>query len=296
MNNPSPENLVRRLPIWQGPITLDVLKGGVSNVSFRISDGLGHYVARVGRDYPFHLVFRDAEVAASRAAFDAGLSPEVIYAGPGVMVVRALAARTYAEADVQANAARCVEIIRRCHREMGKCIAGRAGVFWVFQVNRHYARLLKEAGHVHAPDLPAWMATLDQMELAQVPLPIVFGHHDLLCGNFLDDGARIWLIDWEYAGFGTAMFDLACMASNNQFTEQQEALLLEQYFERAPDEALARAFYAMKCAAALREAMWGMVSEIHLPHTGIDYVAYAHEYLGRYAAVLARYHERFAHA
>jgi thiamine kinase-like enzyme len=296
MNGLLPEDLVRALPIWQGPVMLEVLKGGVSNVSFRVSDQSGQYIARVGRDYPFHLVFRDAEVTASRAAFDAGLSPEVTYAAPGVMVVRALAARTYAEADVQANAQRCVEIIKRCHREMGRRILGRAGVFWVFQVNRHYARLLQDAGQRHVPDLTQWMAALDETERAQVPLPIVFGHHDLLPGNFLDDGARLWLIDWEYAGFGTAMFDLACMASNNQFTEQHEALLLEQYFERTPNEALLRAFYAMKCAAALREAMWGMVSEIHLPHTGIDYIAYADEYLGRYAAVLASYHERFGTA
>jgi thiamine kinase-like enzyme len=296
MDVQSPEQLVRSLPIWQGPITLDMLKGGVSNVSLRISDGAGQFIARVGRDYPFHLVYREAEVAASRAAFEAGLSPEVVYTAPGIMVVRAVDARTYAEADVRANAMRCVEMIQRCHREMGKRIMGRGSVFWVFQVNRHYGRLLEEAGHRHVPDLPGWMATLDQMEQAQVPLPIVFGHHDLLPGNFLDDGARIWLIDWEYAGFGTAMFDLACMASNNQFTEQQETLLLEQYFERKPDEALSRAFYAMKCAAALREAMWGMVSEIHLPHTGIDYIAYAREYLGRYFAVLASYHQRFGDA
>jgi thiamine kinase-like enzyme len=250
----------------------------------------------VGHDYPFHLVFREAEVAASRAAFEAGLSPQVVHAGPGIMVVRALEARTYAEADVRAHAARCVALIKRCHAEMGRRIQGRAGVFWVFQVCRHYARLLQEAGHAHAPDLPQWMAALDGMERAQVPLPIVFGHHDLLPGNFLDDGDRLWLIDWEYAGFGTAMFDLAGMASNNQFTEPDEAHLLEQYFERKPDEAVRRAFYAMKCAAALREAMWGMVSDVHLPHTGIDYIAYAHEHLDRYHEVLAAYHERFATA
>jgi thiamine kinase-like enzyme len=293
MDGRAAEQLVQSLPIWHGPVSPELLKGGVSNVSFLVADGGERYIARVGEDYPFHLVFRAQEVAASRAAFEAGLAPELVYAGPGVSVVRHVAAKTYAEADVRENLGRCVDIVRRCHREMGRRILGRANVFWVFQVCRHYARLLQQAGHRQAKRLPEWLAALDGMETAQVPLPVVFGHHDLLPANFLDDGKRLWLIDWEYAGFGTALFDLAGLSSNNQFTEEMELRLLEQYFERAPEEALARAFQAMKCAAALREAMWGMVSEIHLPHTGIDYEAYAREYLGRYEAVLARYHERF---
>ena len=54
-----------------------------------------------------------------------------------------------------------------------------------------------------------YRAVADRLEAMQMPLPIVFGHHDLLPGNFLDDGNRLWLIDWEYGAFGTAMFDLA---------------------------------------------------------------------------------------
>ena len=50
-----------------------------------------------------------------------------------------------------------------------------------------------------------------------MPLPIVFGHHDVLPTNFMDDGQRLWLIDWEYGAFGTAMFDLASIAANNSF-------------------------------------------------------------------------------
>ena len=62
----------------------------------------------------------------------------------------------------------------------------------------------------------------------------------------MDDGKRLWLIDWEYGGFGTAMFDLANIASNNQFDEKAEQDLLAAYFERESDGALLRSFYAMK--------------------------------------------------
>ncbi len=287
------ETKVRALPFWKGPISLTPLKGGVSNASFTVRDGADTYVARVGDDYPAHHVFREAEVIASRAAFAAGLSPEMVYAEPGVMVVRFIEARTYTEADVRSNAQRCVEIVIRCHRDMASRVSGRANFFWVFHVLRDYFRSLSVANHPHAASIPTWTRDLARLEAAQVSLPIVFGHHDLLPTNFMDDGTRLWLIDWEYGGFGTAMFDLANIASNNQFNEMAEHQLLEHYFERAPNEALLRAFSAMKTASALREAVWGMVSEIHLAAPGVDYVAYARDHLARYVQVLANYNARF---
>lgn len=286
------EDRLRTLPLWKGDVTLTPLKGGVSNASFTVTDATGRYVARVGEDYPFHQVSRVREAIASRAAYDAGLSPEVVHTEPGLMVVRFLDARTYGEADVRASAARCVDIVQRCHRDMGKRIAGQGAIFWVFQILRDYALTLKAASHRHVADLPRWMAIVDELEEAQAPLPIIFGHHDLLPSNFMDDGKRLWLIDWEYGAFGTAMFDLANIAANNSFDEEGERLLLEAYFG-GKAEAFTRAFHAMKAASALREALWGMVSELHLNAPGVDYIAYAAEYLGRFERVYANYRRNF---
>jgi hypothetical protein len=72
-----------------------------------------------------------------------------------------------------------------------------------------------------------------------------------------------------------------------------ERLILERYFGRMPDEALFRAFYAMKAASALREAIWGMVSELHLNAPGVDYIAYAAEYLDRFERVHSDYLNKF---
>ncbi|MGH6907896.1 MAG: phosphotransferase, partial [Aestuariivirga sp.] len=215
------------------------------------------------------------------------------YAEPGIMVVRYLEARTYKEAGVRANALRCVEIVKHCHHDMGKRISGEAAIFWVFQILRDYAHTLKKGNHRHVPDLPRWMAIADALEAAQVPLPIVFGHHDLLPANFMDDGKRLWLIDWEYGAFGTAMFDLANIASNSSFEAAAETQILESYFGRTPDQACLRAFYAMKAASALREAMWGMVSELHLNAPGVDYIAYAAEYLTRFERVHEDFKSKF---
>lgn len=289
----TPEQRVRSLPIWKGLKEVTPLKGGVSNASFTVADASGRYVARVGEDYPCHQVSREREAIASRAAFEAGLSPEVVHVEKGLMVVRYLPARTYVEADVRANAGACVEIVRRCHRDLGRRISGPGAIFWVFQILRDYAHTLRAGNHRHVKDLPRWMKVADELEAVQVPLPIVFGHHDLLPTNFMDDGERLWLIDWEYGAFGTAMFDLANIAANNSFDEAGERQILDIYFDRAPDGATLRAFHAMKAASALREAVWGMVSELHLNAPGVDYVAYAAEYLGRFERVYSDYTNKF---
>lgn len=289
----SPEQRVRGLSCWTGPVTLEPLKGGLSNASFIVSDSRGKYVARVGEDFPCHHVFRDREVLASRAAFEAGLSPEVVHAEPGLMVVRFIEAKTYSEADVRDDLENCALILKKCHREMKRRVTGPASTFWVFHVLRDYGHTLKDGGHRRAGDIPRWLAAVDRLEDAQVPLPVVFGHHDLLPGNFMNDGRRLWLIDWEYGGFGTAMFDLANVSANNSFSEPEQKRLLDVYFEKTPDEATQRAFDAMKIASTLREALWGMVSELHLNAPGVDYVAHANEYLGRYEQALKTFADRY---
>jgi thiamine kinase-like enzyme len=287
------ETRVRQLSVWKGDVKIEPLKGGVSNASFTVTDAMGTYVARVGEDYPFHQVSRDREAIASRAAHEAGLSPEILHTENGLMVVRYIKARTFAEVDVRQNWLACVDLVARCHREMGKRVSGQGAIFWVFQILRDYALTLNSAGHARVAEIPRWMKIVDQLEAAQVPLPVVFGHHDLLPSNFMDDGKRLWLIDWEYGAFGTAMFDLANIAAANSFENSTEFAMLEHYFGRPPDPALSRAFFAMKVAAALREAMWGMISELYLNAPGVDYVLYATEYLGRFENILKDYEKRF---
>ena len=82
------EATVRGLSVWHGISSVAPLKGGVSNAAFVVDDASGRFVARVGSDYPFHQVSRAREAQAHRAAFEAGLSPELVFARDGVMVVR----------------------------------------------------------------------------------------------------------------------------------------------------------------------------------------------------------------
>jgi thiamine kinase-like enzyme len=141
--------------------------------------------------------------------------------------------------------------------------------------------------------LPRLLALADELERAQKLLPIVFGHNDLLPANILDDGHRLWLIDFEYAGFNTAMFDLAGVASNASMSDEESFAFLTAYFMKEPDQAIRRSHAAMQCASLLREAMWSMVSELYLDAPGIDYVAYTDDNLTRLDAALENYRTKY---
>ena len=286
---------IAALPIWQGPIEVETLKGGISNESWLVSDAGGGHVVRFGIDYPFHHVLRDRELMTARAAEEADLAPAVEYAAAGVMVCRHLRAKTFTEADVRADIQRIASIIRDFHQKMSHHVSGPGFMFWPFHVVRDYARTLAKAGSRMTPHLPTYLAMADELEAAQMPLPIVFGHNDLLPANLLDDSSRLWLIDFEYAGFSTAMFDLAGLSSNAGFSQKESEELLGIYFDHSPDAALRRSLAAMQCASLLREAMWSMVSEIYLNAPGTDYVAYTAENLRRLDVALDTYRTQYGH-
>lgn len=273
MANESIERRIAGLPCWQNEVSLAPLKGGLSNVSFAATDGAQKFVVRCGGDLPVHHVFRDREQAASRAAHAAGLAPEVVHSEPDIIVLRFIDGRTLEEADLAKNIQRIVPLLKACHRDVAGHLRGPVNAFWVFHVIRDYVRLA-------AAD-PKYVALAGRLEAAQVPLPVVFGHHDLLAGNFIDDGQRLWLIDWEYGSFGTALFDLANLSSNGSFDRDRDHELLTAYFGGGVSPGLWRAFEAMKAASILREALWAMVSEIHLRKPGVDYQAHARKYLRR---------------
>jgi len=280
---------IRALPCWRGEIAAEPLHGGLSNESWKVTDDAGAHVVRFGRDYPFHHVDRAREVMTARAAHAAGFGPAVEYAAPGVSVGQFITAATWTPSDVSAAPDRVGALLRRFHHEIPTHIAGAGFIFWPFHVIRDYARTIAAGGSPFAPDLSDHLALAAKLEAAQIPMPIVFGHHDLLPANFLDDGQKLWLIDYEYAGFGTAMFDLAGAASNAGMTGAETEALLVAYLGHKPNAAFARAFDAMQAASLLREAMWAIVSDLHLSAPGADYRSYAIENLEKLAASLSHF-------
>jgi thiamine kinase-like enzyme len=272
---------VSGLPCWNGGPRIEPLGGGLSNRNYRVRDAAGDWVVRLGGDVSEHGVIRANDIAASRAAADAGIAPALRHAEADVLVIRFIDGKALTEADVRdaAMARRIVDLLKRTHREVGHHLRGPAIMFWVFHALRDYAAQLRDTPDGH--DLSRLTSIAEVLETAVGPVDIVFGHNDLLPANIIDDGARLWLIDWEYAGYGSPLFDLGNLAGNARLDEDAWRDLLAGYHGRSPDADLLRRASAMRVASLLREALWARVARRH-QRVAIDFAAYAAEQLSRF--------------
>ncbi len=290
----SDKNRIAGLPCWQGAVDIEPLSGGMTNLNYRVTDAGEQYVVRFGEDDPVHLISRANEIASCKAAFEIGVSPELVHHEAGILVVRFIAGKVFDEADVRVeqNLERIVALLKRFHREIPGQFNGVAVMFWVFQVLRHYHNLLVQGKSSHIARLPELASIAAELEAAVGPVEIVFGHNDLLPANFIDDGEKIWLIDFDYAGFNSPLFDLSNLASNNELSDLQEREMLERYFNAAPDHATLGSYHAMKCASLLRETMWSMVSELN-SRVDMDFADYTQKNLARFESVYAEYKNNY---
>jgi len=275
-------------------VEIEPLRGGMTNLNFKVTDGSQKYVVRLGDDDPVHLISRRNEAECCRAAFETGVSPELVYSEPGVLVVRFIEGLTFQEADIRDkdNLRRIIDLLRRFHLGVPQYFRQVPVMFWVFQVLRHYQHLLNKGKSRYRDQLGELASIAMTLEKLVAEVSIVFGHNDLLAANFIDDGEKIWLIDFDYAGFNSPLFDLSNLASNNELSAEQEILMVEEYFGTSMDRRQWRSFHAMKCASLLRETLWSMVSEIHSP-LDIDFSDYTARNLERFEQAFEEFSNQY---
>ena len=256
------ENKIKSLPIWKNLENIEPLEGGITNLNFLVSDSGSKSVVRLGSDIPEHLVYRSNEIIVSEAAYQIGVSPKLIYNEPGVLVLEFIESKTLEPKTVRENLNKIVPIIRKIHDEIPNKLSGQPQIFWVFYVIKYYSNYLLNNNSSHISLIPSLLKKAEKLEKLSSPREIVFGHNDLLAANFLDDGSKIWVVDWEYGGFNDPLFDIGGLSSNNDLDENLENEVLEMYLKEKPSKDLIIKYNAMKTASLLRETMWSMVSEI----------------------------------
>ena len=284
-------DLVSSLSCFQNPTDIIPINGGITNVNVCVTNNNKKYVVRIGQDIPEHGVMRWNELALSKAAQSLGVSPAVVHYEPGILVLEFIDSQTFEEADVRKskNLMRITSLVAKTHREIGQYLNTPILTFWPFQVNQSYMLRLESDGSPHMSKLADLKRQLELLQDATGQVDLVIGHNDLLAANILDDGDQLWLIDWEYGGFNTPLFDLAGLAGNNGLSILQEQQMLEQYFDRNW-EIYWRPYQAMKCISLMRETLWSMVSEIY-SEIEFDYGAYTSENLSRLSSAILEFQQ-----
>ncbi len=261
--------------VWPGQaVQIEPIGGGITNHNFRVAVGGELFVLRVGgNDTELLGIDRSVEHGASLMAAALGVGPEVVaFLEPeGFLVTR------FIEGEVgRVDATRAGETIRLVHD--GPPIPGRFDSFRVVEAYRSTAA-------AHGVAVPAAydeaQALAREIEHRRGSPPARPCHNDLLNANFIDDGTRLRIVDWEYAGMGDPCFDLGNYAVNHELDPDGEAELLAAY---GSDDTAGVAL--MRFMSDFREAMWGVVQQ-GISRIDFDFPAYAEEHFERLARTAA---------
>ena len=259
------------------PVPLD---GGITNRNFRVRFGERDCVLRLpGRDTELLGIDRTAERIAAERAAALGIAPALIYADAECLVAEWLPGAPIDPDRLRADPGSAARALRAFH-DSGLQLPAR---FWVPDLLADYAAIVARRGGVIRD---AYRRAQDLVARVAVVLPLtdpVPCHDDLLPGNILaadaDPGHAI-LVDWEYAGMGHRLFDLANLAVNNEFDDAARSRLLEAYYGEPAGDGRRAALRLMMLVSDAREAAWGVVQG-HISELDFDFGAYADEHFAR---------------
>ena len=278
---------MQRVPVLAGlDLTLRPLSGGITNRNFLVSaPGTDdRWVIRLaGNDTHLLGISREVEHAATVAAAGIGVGPEVTaFIRPeGYLVTRFIVGSAVSDEAVHRpeTLRRVADSLRRIHD--GPAIPG---LFVPFRIVEAYRALAAARGVPIPAEYGLAQAAARRIELAFLANPVELRpcHNDLLNANFIDDGTRIRIVDWEYAGMGDPFFDLGNFSINHELTPDEDAILLAAYDDDVRPARLAR-LTLMRTVSDFREAMWGVLQQ-GISSLDVDFVVYAGEHFERLLA------------
>jgi thiamine kinase-like enzyme len=272
--------IIARLEPELGPLEGDPqpLDGGITNRNYRVRLGGEDLVLRIC-DHGAEVlgIDRTTEEIASRRAAAEGIAPPVV---AFLADVPALVTRWLPGGDVPIEDMRTPGVLAQVAAMLRRLHATPAlpSAFAIFR--------LVEEQRAQAASVPAsYDRLLDLAHRIEAALTgpehvPVSCHNDLLTANFVRDGARVCIVDWEYAGMNDRYFDLGNLSVNNGFDAELDRALLALYFDEPATEACFASLQLFRIVSDFREAMWGAV-QLRRSSLDFDYAAYADEHFSR---------------
>ncbi|RLV50016.1 LPS biosynthesis choline kinase [Nocardioides mangrovicus] len=266
--------------------TVEPLPGGLTNLNLKVTTQAGVYVARFSDESSAALgIDRDAEHVNSLAAERAGVGAPVLdhRADLGVLVIGFIEGRTLGPADVRepAMAPRLAAAVRTLHE--GPAFRGR---FDMVERQAAYLRTVTERGYRlpdgyadHAATLAEVTAALAVRDEGLVPC-----HNDLLAENFIDDGERVWIIDYEYSGMNDACFELGNIGYESGLDPDGLTALVDAYYGRHRRSRVARA-RLLGAVGQYGWTLWGVIQH-EVSALDFDFWAWSLEHYERAVALL----------
>ncbi len=262
--------------------------GGMTNLVYRLRCDAADYVLRVPGPGTEDYIDRKVEAHNAKAAAEAGVGPQVIFVdeNDGLMLMPYIEAQTMSPESLRATAGaptRAAEALRRLH-ERSPQFRFR---FELFAMIDDYLKVLDKLGaqlpdgyHDVVREAEAVRAVLDAK-----PAPLAPCHCDPLCENFLDDGTRMWIVDWEYSGMNDPLWDLGDLSVEAGFGPEQDAELMEAYCGGSVPDSVFGRLVLYKAMCDLLWTLWGLIQHAN-DNPAEDFWAYATERFERCKALM----------
>ncbi len=283
-----------RVPLFE-EVTLDQIAwerlGGLTNKNYKITLEGHAYVLRVAGEGTSESVDRAVEEHNARVAADAGVGAEVIFfdANDGLMLCRYLDGTVTMTPEsfrsTPGAPARAAEAFRRMH-DCGREFRFR---FELFSMIDEYLGVLAKLGAT-LPD--GYHDVVKEAEavrrvLNDNPAPLAPCHCDPLCENFLDDGQRMWIVDWEYSGMNDPIWDLGDLSVEAGFGAAEDEEMMMAYVGGAVPKATFGRMVTYKAMCDLLWTLWGLIQHAH-ENPVDDFWAYAVNRFERCKALMGR--------
>ncbi len=255
------DELFEQFPVLAGrPRELEELSGGLTNRNVKITTCDGVYVARCTDTSTDMLgIDRDREYFNTKAAEQAGVGAPVIDYRPdlGILLLGYLNGQTLCNGDFQRT-----EIVRKaagaiCALHNGPRFRGR---FDMLERQPSYLKTVLDNGFRIPADYLDHTETFDRIArvLSATDQTTVPCNNDLLAGNFIDDGDKMWLIDYEYSGNNDPCFELGNTWSEVGMTTDQLEEFVSAYYGRRLRHKTARA-HLQGIVAKYGWTLWGCI-------------------------------------
>jgi len=259
--------LLDKVPRLTSRTSISELSGGLTNQNLLIETPEGKFVARISSNKSELLsIDRESEYQNSMIAAEAEIGAPVFdyLSGQGLLVIGFIKGKTFSADDVSANLPRVAQACRTLH-------GAKPFVrdFNMFEIQKKYLSIVQERGYRIPENYLNFAGHVNQMHAAMKVLDegTVPCNNDLLPGNFIDDGEKIWLIDYEYSGNNDACFELGNIWAESFLDyEKLEELVTAYYGADRPDK-LARAWLQ----ALLGKYGWTMWASIQSSVSDLDF-------------------------
>ena len=264
--------------------------GGLTNRVYHASTESGEICLRIPGEGTAEYINRTHEAEAAWEAARTGVGAALLSFdhASGVMMTRFLAGALTMTPELFKSRVgapgRAGDVFKRLHTSSAKFI----NRFELFDMIDGYLNIL-DGKDTEFP--PGYHDVLKEAEtvraaLAAHELPLTACHCDPLCENFLDNGERMWMVDWEYSGMNDPMWDLADLSVEAGFSVEQDAEMIASYFRADPAAHDLGRIVIYKAMCDLLWTLWGLIQHAN-KNPADDFRAYSVNRFERCKALMA---------